>query len=166
MGIRALLIARRRLLVAALTQERALDSLVVVGRVSGFEALGASVFVTFDPVGAAGAAARAEQPEESGGAGEQHGDPCDHVNVVAQGAMDVVFLESRVEHAGEGGVQDGGGEGEGNDENAADGARDRRGQTAPSTEEREETDDDFHRGRDDGDHVRYHHPFGDGFVGF
>ena len=79
--------------------------------------------------------------------------------------MNVVILQSLVENSGQCRIEDGDGQGERNDENAADGSHDRRGQATPSAQEREEAHHDFHHGRDDGHNVRNEHPFGHRLVG-
>lgn len=90
-----------------------------------------AVIITFDAVAATGTAARAEQPEQSGGPGEKHGQPGDDEHVMAEGTVDVVILESLVESSGECGVEDGDGQGEGEDKDAADRGDDGRGQATP-----------------------------------
>lgn len=129
-------------------------------------ALFPAVVITFDAVAATGAAARAEQPEKSGDPGAKHGDPGDDEHVVAEGAVNIIILESPVESSGERRVKDGGGQGEGDDENAADGGDNGRSQATPPAQEGEESDHNFYRSRNDGHHVRNQHPFGDRLVDF
>ena len=83
---------------------------------------------------------------------------------MAEGAVDVIIFQSLVECSHEGGVEDGDGQGEGDDEYAADCAHDRCGEAAQSAEEGEKADEDFHRGGNDSHNVGYQHPFGDRLV--
>lgn len=79
------------------------------------------VAVSLDPVAPSAAAARAEEPEEARGEGEGDADPHRDVNVVAEGAVDVVLCQRVVEGARQRGVEDRGREGEGEEEEGADG---------------------------------------------
>ena len=83
-----------------------------------------SVSVSLDPVTPSAAAARAEEPEETRGESEEDTEPDSHVNAVAEGAVDVVFLQRIVEGAGQGGVEDRGCEGESDEKDGADGGDD------------------------------------------
>lgn len=80
-----------------------------------------SITVSLDPVAPSAAAARAEEPEEARGEGEGDADPHRDVDVVAEGAVDVVFRQRVVEGARQRGVEDRGREGEGEEEEGADG---------------------------------------------
>ena len=77
-----------------------------------------------DAIRAARTAARAERPEEAGAEGECDGEPGGDVDAVAERAVNVIFLESGVECADEGGVEDCACEGEGDDEEGGDGGDD------------------------------------------
>ena len=85
---------------------------------------------------------------------------------MAQRGVDVVFLQRVVEGAGQRREEDGGGEGEADQEDAADGRYDCRDETSPAAEECEEADDHFDSGRDGGYQVGNEHPFGHGAVHF
>lgn len=79
-----------------------------------------TVTISFNLVAPSAAAARAEEPEETRGEGEENTEPDRHVNAVAEGAMDVVFLQRIVESARQSGVEDCRCEGEGDEEQGAD----------------------------------------------
>lgn len=66
-----------------------------------------SVTVASDPVAPSRATARAEEPEEAGGEGEEHAEPDGDIDVTAEGAMNVVSLEGAVEGARENRIEDG-----------------------------------------------------------
>lgn len=152
------------MLVAAVPQERAFHPGVVIGGVHILGALFAALVVTFDAVAATGTAARAEQPEKSGGPGARHGNPGDDEHIMAKRTVDIIILQSVVESSRECRVKDGDGQGKGDDKDAADSRDDGRDQATPPAQEREEADHYFHRGRDDRYNVRYQHPFGDRLV--
>lgn len=76
----------------------------------------------------------------------------------------MILFQSGVEGAGEAGVEDGGCKGEGEDEDAADGAHDGRGEGAQAAEERRDTDKDLDCCTDDCHDVRDVHPFCCRFV--
>lgn len=119
------------MLVAAVPQERAFHPRVVVGCVHILGTLLPALIVTFDAVAATGAAARAEQPEKSGGPGASHGNPGDDEHIVAEGTVNIVIFESIVESSGERRVENGDGQSEGDDEDAADGGNNGCDQAAP-----------------------------------
>ena len=79
--------------------------------------------------------------------------------------MNAVFLQRGVEGAGEGGVEDCGGKGKADDEEAADCADNRGGDAAKAGEEREEADEDFGDRADQSNDVGDEHPLGHGFIG-
>lgn len=80
--------------------------------------------------------------------------------------MNVVFFQRSIEGAGEDGIEYCGGQGEGQEEEAADGRHNRCGKTAPAAEEGEKADENLDDGGDDRDDVADKHPFGHGSVGF
>lgn len=148
------------------TPHRALHPLVIVRTILSTHAPSRGpVAVALDALAAPGAAARGEEPEEAAGEGERDADPDDDVDLVAERALDVVFLEGGVEGAGESGVEDGACEGEADVEERADAADDGGGQAAPAREEGEEADEDLDDRGDEGDDVGDEHPFGDCAVG-
>lgn len=79
--------------------------------------------------------------------------------------MNVVLLERVIKGAGEGGVEDSGGQGECDDEESADGRDDGRSETTPAGEQCQETDKDLDDGGDEGNYECNEHPFGHGLVG-
>ena len=78
-----------------------------------------TVTISLDLVAPSAAAARAEEPEETRGEGEENTEPDRHVDAVAEGAVDVVFLQRIVEGARQSCVEDCGCEGEGDEEQGA-----------------------------------------------
>lgn len=149
--------------VPRMTHVGALDPLVVVRRV--LPSFPSTVIVPLDPVAASTAAARADHPEEARGQRERDGEPDPDIHGLANVGVDLVLLERGIEGGDEGGVEDCGGEGEGEEEEGADAADDGGGDAAEAGEERGEADKDFDDRGDDGDDVADEHPFGDGFVG-
>ena len=122
---RPALVSLLRRSVALPTPQRTLHSFILVWALLIPElAPCRSVSVSLDPVAPSAAAARAEEPEETRGEGEEDAEPDGHVNAVAEGAVDVVFLQGVVEGACQGGVEDGGCEGESDEEDGADGGDD------------------------------------------
>ena len=146
------LVIIRRLLARAPTPATAVFSLVIVT-------------IPLDAIAPPAAAAGAEQPEEARGEGEGDAEPGGNVDAVAEGAVDVVFVEGGVEGACEGGVEDGGRKAEGDDEERGDARYDCRGQAAQPGEQREEADEDLDYGGYECHDVADEHPFRDGFVG-
>ena len=84
------------------------------------------IAITLDLIAPTTAAAGTDEPEKARGEGEGDAEPGGDVDVLAEGAFDVVFIEGGVEGAGEGGVENCGGEGEGDDEEGGHAADDRR----------------------------------------
>lgn len=165
----ALVIRRRRPLVPALAQKRAVDAIVRVRGPFGARALLAAVpaaVVSLDLVAAAGAAAGAQEPKQARGPRKGNGDPEDDEDVVADRGVDVVFRQGVVEGGGEGGEEDGGSKGKAEDGGAADGRDDGGGKTSPAAEEGEHAHDHLNGGGDDGHDVRDEHPFRHGSIGF
>ena len=102
--------------------QRALYPLILIrALLIGVLAPRGSVAVSLDSIAASTAAARAEHPEEARAKGESDGEPGGDVDAVAEMAVDVIFGEGVVKGAGEDGVEDGGREGEGEDEEGGDG---------------------------------------------
>ena len=66
----------------------------------------------------AGAAADGDEPEETGSDGEGDADPEDGEHLVAHRGLDLVGFEDGLEDADEGGVQGGGGDGCGQEEDS------------------------------------------------
>lgn len=79
-----------------------------------------SITISLDLVAPPTAAARAEEPEEPRGEGEEDAEPDCHVNAMAEGAMNVVFRQRVVEGACQSGIEDCGREGEADEEEGAD----------------------------------------------
>ena len=162
---RPALISLLRRPVALPAPQRALHPLVLVRALLVPEpAPGGTVAVPLDLVAAPAAAARAEEPEETGGQGEEDAEPDGHVDAVAEGAVDVVFGQRVVEGARQGGVEDGGGEGECDEEEGADGRHDGRCEAAEAGEESEDADEDLGDGADERDEVGDEHPFRNDLV--
>lgn len=128
--VRAVLITGRRvLLVRRIPPKGTFDAGVLVGRLPLLGGLVAAIFliVALDAVAAAGAAAGAEQPKGAGRPGAEHRDPHDDVHGITEGGVDVVVFEGGVEGSHQRAVEDRSRQGEGEDEEAADGRYDRRG---------------------------------------
>lgn len=80
--------------------------------------------------------------------------------------MNVVLFQRSIEGAGEDGIEYCGGQGEAQEEEAADGRHNRCGKTAPAAEEGKKADENLDDGGDDSDEVADKHPFGHCSVGF
>lgn len=140
--------------------QRTLHSFILVGALLVPELASCrSVTVSLNPVAPSAAAARAEEPEEARGEGEGDADPHRDVNVVAEGAVDVVFRQRVVEGARQRGVEDRGREGEGEEEEGADGRDDGRREATEAGEKRQDADEDLGDGADERDEVGDEHPF-------
>lgn len=130
----------------------------------------------------AAAAARAEEPEETGCQAEGDGEPEDRQHLAAERGFNVVRLEHGFEDAGEHGVDgcggDGGGEDEdclglGENESTPDAVKgewergkrthsrhNRRNHTSPPAEDSEEADDEFRHAKHQRNDERPDHPSG------
>jgi hypothetical protein len=123
----------------------------------------------------AGAAAHAEEPEETGCETKGDGEPDDGEHLAAHGGFDVVGLEHGFEDAGEGGVDGGYGGGGGDDEDCLGlggglvwmcvvgckgtyGGHNGGDEAAPAAEDGEEADDEFGGAEDQSDTEGPHHP--------
>lgn len=78
--------------------------------------------------------------------------------------MDIVFSQSAVESASQGGVEDCRCKGESDDEERGDGADDSRSHATQSAEERKESNEDLDDGGDQSDDVGDEHPLGHSLV--
>ena len=162
------LISRSRLISRLLppASQRTLDPLILIGALLiAIPAPCRPVAVSLDPIAPPATAATAHEPEETGREGKRDAEPDGHIDALAQGAVDVVFLQGVVERGREGGVEDRGREGKGDEEEGTDGRDDRGGQAAETGEEGEDADEDLDNCGDERDDVGDEHPLGDDAVG-
>jgi len=114
---------------------------------------------------AAGAAARADNPEQTGGEREGDGQPSGCKHVLSHGALDAVGAELLVEH----GSQDGKECGRGGRSSGSEKERNTGNQTGdaatPATADSEETNDQLDNGGDKGNDIGDKHPLGHALVG-
>lgn len=138
------------------------QSLVGVGSLFGHDsAIAVAVVVR----GATGAAAGADDPEESGSEREGDREPGGDVDVLAHLTLDTVLLEIGLEDALEDGEHGGGSDGSGSGEEESN-SRHQAGHAAtPATADSKDTDDQLDDGESEGDYVGDEHPLGNGLVG-
>lgn len=114
---------------------------------------------------ATGAAARADDPEQTGGEREGDGQPGGCKHVLPHGALDAVGAELLVEHGSQDGEECRGGGRSGCDEEERH-TGDQTGDAAtPAAADSEETDDQLDNGGDEGDDIGDKHPLGNTLVG-
>lgn len=108
----------------------------------------------------AGAAAHAEEPEETGGNAESDTEPHDGEHLLAESGIDVVWLEDGLEDTGEKGVDGGCGRRGGDDEDGLSGGDDGGNEAAPAGEDGEESNDELGGAENKGNAERPDHPAG------
>lgn len=138
------------------------QSLIGVGGLLGHDG---AVAVAVVVRGATGAAAGADDPEESGCEGEGDREPGSDVDVLAHLALNAVLLEFGFEDALEDGEHGGRSDGSGSGEEEGY-SRHQAGHAAtPATADSEDTDDQFSDRKSKCNDVGDEHPFGNGLVG-
>ena len=135
---------------------------LVVRRLVGKGVVGLAVASV---VAAAGAAAHAEQPEQSASPGEEHGQPGGDEDGAAERGVDAVAGKDRLEGAEQRDKESGGGDGGDQDKDGGDARDDGGHEAAPAAEDGQEADEQLDDGGDEGDDVRHVHELGHGGVG-
>lgn len=113
---------------------------------------------------AAGAAARADDPEQTGAEREGDGQPGGCKHVLSHGALDTVGAEFLVEHGGQDGEECRGGGRSGCDEEERHAGNQTGDAATPATADGEETDDQLDNSGDKGDDIGDEHPLGNTLV--